>query len=76
MLMQPRTATRILGGGCNRIAANELSIFNATARYFSIDNPNEAESPNPRFAAYDDLIDAAGHQRDFAAVRHLLIRIV
>ncbi|XP_073131109.1 pentatricopeptide repeat-containing protein At2g40240, mitochondrial-like [Henckelia pumila] len=74
--MQLRTATRcrILGGGCNRLATNAQSIFNATARCFSIQNPNQNVSPNQRFSDYDDLIDAAGRQRDFAAVCQLLVK--
>lgn len=72
--MQLRTANCVLGGGSNRLATNAQSIFNETARYFRIHNPNQTVSANPRFAAYDDLIDAAGRQRDFSAVCHLLIK--
>ncbi|XP_075484578.1 pentatricopeptide repeat-containing protein At3g56030, mitochondrial [Primulina tabacum] len=71
------TATCIHGSGCVRLATNGVIaqlIFNVTARYFSDDNPNQTVSPNPRLPAYDNLIDAAGRQKDFAAVCHLLTK--
>lgn len=47
---------------------NVVSIFNA----FTTQNPNPEQSPIPSCTRYDDLINAAGRERDFATVRYLL----
>lgn len=49
-------------------------IYNATARYFSIQSPNPSPNAIPSSAEYDNLIGAAGRQRDFATVRQLLAK--
>ncbi|KAG8380869.1 hypothetical protein BUALT_Bualt06G0061500 [Buddleja alternifolia] len=51
---------------------NAAPILSSFTRHFSGENPNSA----PSSAEYDDLINAAGAKRDFAAVRSLLTKRV
>lgn len=50
------------------LTRNVASIFNS----FSTQNPNHELSPIPSCTQYDDLINAAGRERDFATLRYLL----
>lgn len=51
-----------------------LPIYNVAARCFSTQSPNSNLNAILSIAEFDDLINAAGRKRDFAAVRHLLSR--
>ncbi|PIN22463.1 hypothetical protein CDL12_04829 [Handroanthus impetiginosus] len=58
-----------------RLHKNSLTaerIYNATVRYFSIQSANPSPDATPSSSQYDELINAAGSKRDFAAVRDLL----
>ncbi|KAL0452704.1 UNVERIFIED_CONTAM: hypothetical protein Slati_1248500 [Sesamum latifolium] len=58
----------------NKNCILSLPIYNVAARYFSTQTPNSNLNAIPPIAEYDELINAAGRKRDFAAVRHLLSR--
>ncbi|KAK6145548.1 hypothetical protein DH2020_022368 [Rehmannia glutinosa] len=47
-------------------------IYNVTPRHFCTQSPTSSPIAIPSSAQYDDLINAAGRNGDFAAVRHLL----
>ncbi|KAL0359152.1 UNVERIFIED_CONTAM: hypothetical protein Sangu_0764600 [Sesamum angustifolium] len=60
--------------GLNKSCILSLPIYNVAARYLSTQSPNSNLNAILSITEYDELINAAGRKRDFAAVRHLLSR--